>query len=226
LLDSHDPEARKRGAWCAARGEAPQALNVIVDSLTNNREPDAGVRESYIYALGQVGTAQHFGIAVRLVESDAGPFVRQAAWLAAARLDIGRFQQVGDRLRLVDEGWDPVGRAAAWLELGDTRGVVDLLRAAEDGTDAERRFASLSLFRGLAPLLEAVGRWPLDARVGEGDPWPPELVAEVRRRCADLDLQALASAAGQHLARATPVRREIGRLNSTRARLIHLLGIP
>ena len=238
LLKSPNVEARKEGASLATHASAPNAWQYMADALSGHRsdisgadssrgpELDLGVRESFVHALGRTGRARFFDTIAAVLQKDADPHVRIAAWGAAARLDAQRFRELVSRNPAPQDPWDRDALAAAWLELGDTRGVGNLLRAAEDGTDAQRRFASQSLFRGLAPLLEAVGRWPLDARVSEGDPWPPELVAEVRGRCIGLDLQALAGDACQHLAHAMPVRRDIGRLNSTRARLIHLLGIP
>ena len=64
---------------------------------------------------------------------------------------------------------------------------------------------------------------PLAADVTEGQAWPPEFVDEIERRCATLDLQALADDTRQHDQAAARVRRYIMRIDGARAGLINLL---
>lgn len=186
-------------------------------------ESDPDVREAYVYALGRSAATGYFSVIAGVVRGDPHPYVRQTAWLAAARLDAERFRALAAELPPGDDPWDRIGLAAAWVELGDPRGTPDLLRWAVEGDAQQRRTASLALYRGVAPLLEAVGRWPLSQPVVEGESWSPELVAEIARRCAGLDLAALAADTRPHVRRAALVRRNVSRLNAARARLTRLL---
>ena len=68
----------------------------------------------------------------------------------------------------------------------------------------------------MVPLLEAAGRWPLGAELREGQIWPPELLREVQRRCAELDLQRIADDTRPHLAAAKLVQRNAHRVTSAR----------
>lgn len=230
-LQSHDPAVRRQGAQLAARAEAPAAWRCMAALLSAGgaesgsapAEPDPGVREAYVYALGRSGVAGYFPVIAGVIRTDAHPYVRQTAWLAAARLDPERFRALAAALPPGDEPADRIGRGAAWVELGDPRGAPDLLRWAVEGDAQQRKTASLALSRGVAPLLEAVGRWPRSQRVAEEEPWSLELVAEVARRCAGLDLAALADDTRPHVRRAALVRRNVSRLNAARARLTRLL---
>lgn len=223
LLRSQDPASRKLGAWLAAGDHIPEALRYIAMQLHDRREPDANVRESYVYALGRSGDPALLNLVAAAAASDASAYVRQAAWLAAARLDPQRFQVLASRPADHDEPWDQIGRACAWLETGDIRGVDELLRWAVDGTPQQRPVAARALSRSLAPLLDAAGRWPIQFTIEEGQPWPAPLVNEIRQRCQELDLQTIADDTRPHVAHAAPARRNVVRLTHTRARLARLL---
>lgn len=223
LLRAADPDARQRGAWRAAREPTAAALELMAAQLAAGREASPDVRESYVYALGRAGAVRYFDLVAQAVRGDESAFVRQAAWLAAARLDPARFRALAAEVPVGDDPWDRIGLAAAWLTLGDLRGVPDLLDGAADGTPAQRQVCSLALSRGLAPLLEAAGRWPLDAWLRESETWPEALVAEVRRRCLGLDLQAIADDTLAHAARQAALRRNVARLTGARERIARLL---
>lgn len=219
LLHSDDPDDRKQGAWIAADQASPHAHALLAQRLREQHEADPGVREAYVYALGRSGQPQYFDVLAAVIMGDDDAYVRQAAWIGMARVAPDRFRDLTATTPPRDDTWDQVGLAAAWLEVGDTRGVGELLRYAVEGDPQQRRVASLALYRGVAPLLDAVGRWPIQANVREGQPWGPELVAEVRRRCGMLDLQAIADDLRPHLARAAGLRRNVARLTSLRDRL-------
>ncbi len=223
LLESPEPEYRKLGAWLAAGHPAPRAQTVIADRLARGVETDAGVRESYVYALGRTGRAEFFDTIATVLRQEQEPYVRQAAWVAAARTNPDGFRRLAAEVPETDAQWDRLGRACAWLEAGDMRAVGVLFDFAA-GPDAEhRRVASHALYRLVAPLLEAAGRWPLGAAVGDADTWSSALVAEIRRRCNEIDLQAVADDTRPHIQRSAFIRRNVWRLTSTRDRLARVL---
>jgi hypothetical protein len=224
LLRADAPESRRAGAWVAAHEYTPRARGFIWNALAEQKETDPGVREAYVYALGRNGEGLFFDVIADVVETDPDAYVRQAAWLAAARVNPERFRGLAASVAPSDDPWDRIGRAAAWLEVGDLRGIDELLHWAATGQAEQRRVAALALDRTVAPLLETVGRWPIEYSVRESEPWPPELVAEVRLRCGGVNLQAIAGETYPHAARAAAVRRNLGRLNSARGYLAHLLG--
>jgi len=224
MLESDDPGSRKLGAWLTAKADTPCGRQRIAAALRERTEPDVGVRESYVYALGRSARVEFFDTVAAVVRDDPDSYVRQAAWLAASRLDAGRFRELARRVQVGEYPWDRIGLACAWLEVGDPRGARELLHWAVAGDEQQRRVASLALFRGVAPLLEAAGRWPIESTVREGEPWPAELVEEVRRRCEGLDLRAIAEDTRPQVARAALIRRNVGRINNTRERIARLIG--
>ncbi len=225
LLNSAAADDRRRAAALAAEGEAPRIVAALARRLEQNAEPDAGVREAAVHALGRRSSATNAELVHTLAVSDPDAHVRLSAWTALARLDGERFRRVAGERGGSSDLWEATALAAAWLELGDTRGVPTLLDAARDVEHPLRGFACRALFDGVAPLLETVGRWPRDSNVRAGEAWPPELVSEVAARCRLLDLRALASDSRPHVLAAAGVRRDIGRLHGTRARLVRLLGV-
>lgn len=225
LLASADADDRRRAAASAAAGEAPGIIAALAGRLEQGVELDAGVREAAVHALGRRGGAPHGELVHTLAVDDPDAHVRLSAWTALARIDPERFRRAAGARVGSNDSWEANGLAAAWLELGDARGVRTLLETAAEAEHPLRGFACRALFDGVAPLLEAVGRWPLDADVRAGEAWPPELVSEVAARCRTLDLQALARDARPHALAAAGVRRDIGRLHGTRARLVRMLGI-
>lgn len=224
LLQSGDPDAQRLGAWIASTEQAPRAIQLIAQDLVRQRDPD--IREHYVHALGRQGGPEHLDLIARVVREDHSAYVRQAAWVATARLDAARFRALAAEVEERSEAWDQIGRAYAWLEVADVRGVDVLLHWAVEGTTAQRGRAAQALYRGVAPLLEAVGRWPSGAQVEEGDPWPAELVADVRRRCAELDLQQITNDTWPHAVRGKDLRRHAGKVQRARERLAKLLSQP
>lgn len=222
LLQSDDPDERRDGAWLAASERVQPALAWMAAHLPD--EPEFDMRERYIYALGRSRRPAYFDLVAKTACEDPSPYVRGAAWLAAARLDQDRFQLAAHDAPRSPEAWDQIGLAAAWLEAGDVRGLDDLCRWAVEGTPAQRDRASLALVRGIAPLLEAAGRWPLEVELVEGEPWDAGLVAEIRSRCDTIDLPRLAAEARGRLAGDLSLRRETGRVLRARERLARILS--
>jgi hypothetical protein len=221
-LRSPDPQDRKQTAWAIIERPDPVLEAFIVRGVTGN-EPDPDVREAYVYTLGKLGQRRNFAAIESAIDADASGYVRAAAWLAAARCDPEHFRTLTETRRQPEHPWDQIGIAQGWFYLDDVRGVDILLHWALAGDDPQRQIASRALFKWLRPLLDATGRWPIDANVREGQRWPAELVSEVERRCAALDLQAIADDSRRHHAPAERVRRNVTRLTRVRDRLARLL---
>jgi nucleotide-binding universal stress UspA family protein len=225
-LASPDPETRRLGAWMVAHDQTPGAADFLRRALADGTEADPQVRESFAYALSRAGQTGDFDLIADLARTDTSAYVRQAAWVGAARLDPTRFAALVATTPERDEPWDVIGRAYGRLIAGDTRGVPDLLHYAAAGEPAQRQVATLALSRGVAPLLETAGRWPIRYHVREGDPWPAELIAEVARRCAEVDLQAIADDSRPHMARSAALHRNVGRLQRSREHIASYLVTP
>ena len=221
-LQSSDAESRRQGAWCATSEGIVRAIHLVARQLPAERDPS--VRESYVHALGRSGRQEDFDLIAAVVRDDPDARVRQAAWIATARLDERRFRQLTQAVAVRSDAWDRIGIAYAWLETWDVRGVDDLLHWAVEGTPDQRLAAAQALYRHVAPLLEAAGRWPIGGTVREGQEWPAELVAETGRRCAEVNLQAIADDTRPHVARAALVRRNMGKVTHARERLAWLLS--
>jgi hypothetical protein len=221
-MQSPDYEQRKQAAWAAIERPDPELVELMVRGVLGN-EPDAGVREAYVYALGNLGDRRHFAAIETAIDADSSGYVRAAAWLAAARVDPEHFRTLAETRSAPRDAWDRLGVAQARLLLGDMRDVDELLQQARSADGARSQVASRAMYKWLRPLMDAAGRWPADATVREGQPWPLEFVDEIERRCATLDLQAIADDTRQHDAAAAPVRRYIMRINGARQGLISLL---
>ncbi len=215
MLASDDPETRRWGAWEAASEPSAAASAIIAQRLSDQLERAPEVRESFVYALSQSGQREHFDLIAEIVRNDDSPYVRQAAWVAAGRLDPGRFRMLITEVTPRDDPWDEIGRADGWLFAGDVRGVPALLRWARDGTTEQRQVASMALLHRVAPLLEVAGRWPIDADTTQGKVWSTDFVDEIARRCAQLDLQAVLDDTRAYAERTARIRRDVGRLHNT-----------
>jgi len=220
-LRDPDPQVRKQGAWELIEHPDPSLLRSLTAGILG-AERDPNVREAYVYTLGRVGDPQYFAAIESAIDLDPSGYVRAAAWLAAARLDPHHFRTLA-ATRPAHSAWDRIGLLQAELYLGQMSGVGELLDWARRGDAAQRQVACRALFKWLRPLLEAVGRWPLEADVREGREWPTGLIAEIERRCAGLALQELADDARQHAATAARVQRNVGRLTRARDGLAGLL---
>lgn len=231
MLRSEDPQRRKLGAWLAVEQEAAPAMAFIARQLEQHRESVADIRESYVYALGQFGAAQHFEMVAALITDDPSGYVRQAAWLAAARIDRDRFRALADQAMdmlassqpATNDAWDQIGLANACLRIGDVQAVPTLLYWAQNGNPDQQLVACGALHKGLAPLLEAAGRWPLGMELLEGQIWSPNLLDELARRCVELNLQAIADDTWPRLEAAARVQRDARRLTSARNWIVRIL---
>lgn len=221
LLRSDDSEARQRGAWQAAHEDTPWAAHLLPSLLEKETVPAA--REALVYALGRAGTAASFDALLDVARTDATPYVRHSAWLAAARVAPQQFATTADKLTPGPDAWDRIGWAQAWLEVGDARGVPDLLALLDSAQRDHALGARGAVLRYVAPLLEMVGHWPLAAPSEAADEWTPAFVAELRARCAAVDLAELARALATDRTRLTRVQHDVGRLHRARERIARLL---
>jgi hypothetical protein len=217
LLKSPDPQDRKRGAWLAVERREVIAKSIMAFTLEQRTEADPDVREAFIYALGRMGFSD-WHLVARYAREDESGYVRQAAWLALARIQPLEFADLV-RKREKPDSWDRLGIAQGWLVLGDTRGLADLFEAALDGQEGQATIAGRALSRDLRPPLDVAGRWPLGFVPPEGQPWPPELVREVQKRCQEVDVAAVIADSRPHLEKAQQVSRNLLRLTRARERI-------
>jgi hypothetical protein len=221
-LRSPDPQTRKQAAWAVTESPGPNLEAFLIRGIIGaERDPD--VREAYVYALGRLEDSRNFAAIESAIDSDPSGYVRAAAWLAAARCDPQHFRTLAETHAPPDDPWDRIGIGQGRLFLGDVCGIGELLHWAGAGSDSQRLAAARALLKGLRPLLDAAGRWPIDADVAEGEPWPAELVGEIERRCATLDLQAIMDDLRRHRVPAERVRRNVLRLTGAREHLARLL---
>lgn len=222
-LQSADAESRRRAAARVVDAPFPAALDVIADALVRRKHEDADTRESFVHALGRVGGRAHMAAVEALIDSDPSGFVRAAAWLALARIDAEHMRTMRGADRVRSDPWDRLGVAQARLAVGDVSEAEVLMALVETGEPGQRQVASRALHKWLRPLLEAAGRWPLDADPAEGETWPRELVHRVRQECRELRLQELADAVWPRVAAAHAVHLNVKRITSARNRLARVL---
>lgn len=223
MLQSNDAEQRKHGAWATSDRRILRAAEFMASQLDQDREEVADVRESYVYALGRCGFQEFFAAVEQRTWNEPSGFVRAQAWVAAARLDGARFKALLAAAPPRDDAWDRLGMAIGRLEVGDMSALGDILPIARDGTPDQRAFACQALDRSLTPLLEAAGRWPIDAPLDPIEPWPAQRIDEAAARLANLDIQAVADSTRPRLVAAQPVRRIVRRLTNARGRIADLI---
>lgn len=221
-LLSEEPQARKEAAWATIERPDPALAAIMIRGVLGD-EPDPDVREAYVYSLGKLSDPRHLAAIESAIDQDPSGCVRSAAWLAAARCDPQHFRTLAATRRQPERPWDQIGVAQGRLCLGDVRDVAKLLHWARAGDGSQRQVASRALFKWLRPLLDTAGRWPADCGVQVGQAWPPELVDEVERRCAGLNLQAVADDNSRHRESGDQVRRNVGRITRFRDGLAELL---
>ncbi|RMF82038.1 MAG: hypothetical protein D6744_06445, partial [Planctomycetota bacterium] len=214
-LRSDSPAERKRAAWKAIDSDDPRLLDIVRAGALGG-ETDDDVREAFVYALGKRRNAGFFEDIASVIRNDPSGYVRAAAWLAAARSDPRRTQALAADPALPDSDWDRLGRAQGLLAAGDASRVGELLDWAQRGDASQRVVAARALYKWLRPALDSVGRWPLGADVREGEVWPAEFIDELRRRCAQLDLQAVIDDMRPHLAEIEHFRSQLRRVTSAR----------
>jgi hypothetical protein len=205
--------------------EAPYdaALLAIEQRIVHRREPDIETREAFVHALGRAGRREHVAAVEFVIDGDESGYVRAAAWLALSRIDPEHVRTLLAADRPPADAWDRIAAAQARLLIGDTSQVEALLSAAEKGEPGPREVASRALHKGLRPLLEAVGRWPLDADPREGQIWPLELVAEARDRCNALPLRRISDETWPQIAAADRVRFNVRKLTNARDRIARVI---
>jgi hypothetical protein len=221
-LRSADPSTRKQAAWRIVERPDPLLAAYLVEGVLG-AESDPDVREAFVYSLGKLADPHNFAAIEIAIDSDPSGYVRAAAWLAAARCDPEHFRTLVTTRSPPTAVWDRIGQGQGWLLIGNVRGVEDLLRQAVEGDAPQRQVCARALSHWLRPLLDAAGRWPIDAQVSPGQSWPPDLVSEVKRRCTVLDLQAIADDTRRLSESARRVGRNVRRLTRARDLLAGLL---
>lgn len=236
-LDAADPQARRVAAWAVAESPIHSAVDVIRHKLTSAGEPRPDVREAFVYALGHAGAPGDFDLVHGIAVSDASGYVRQAALLAAARVDPDRCRALlegqaapraaavgsASQPRSTPDPWDTLAAAQARLSLGDAGGVPALLALARGADPSRQEVACRALYKWLRPALVSAGRWPLGADVRPGEIWPAGLVNQVERRCSEIDLPNLIEQTRVHERRSETIRRDTARWTGARRRLIGIL---
>lgn len=218
-LRSDDPEERKNAAWELAEEPDGFAESYIAGGLMGG-EASPDVRESYAYCLGQLRKPENLPAIRFALEHDESGYVRAAAWLAVARIAPDEFRALIPESTSEDD-WDRLGIAMGRIFLGDASSVDVVLHLAAEGTWDQRAVACRMLAMRLRPLLDCVGRWPIEAE-GTG-PWDPAVVREIERRCEGVDLAAVYQRLSEQLERTHDVRREIGRIHGAQRRIAKLL---
>ncbi len=222
-LAAADSATRKRAAWRVAERQDQSQAHQLAAILDRAGEADPDVREALVHSLGLMREPLHFATAARVAELDESGYVRQAAWLAAARLDPERLRTfVADRPPPHDS-WDRIGQAVGRLTAGDAAGVSALIEVAASGPPDARQHATHLIQTRLAPLLELAGQWPLAPPSLEQGHWPAKFLLELSQRCQRIDLDALARRALRLEESARRLRRDIGRITHGRERLARLL---
>ena len=223
LLTSPHEEARRQGAWQAVKRSSRPAADFMYAALSQDRELSPGVRESYVYAMGRMPLKSALPLLLRLARTDESGFVRQAAWVTAARLNFEQFRAAAREVENRADTWDRIGIAAALIEADDCSQLDLLFDAAANGDDFQRNIAGAVLRRYLRPLMQAAGRWPVNADISVDGIWSPAFIAEVRRRAASLNLPQIAAYSRPEQQGTEALRRAIGRIYGARARLVHAL---
>lgn len=225
-LKSPDPAVRMRGAEQAGASRSPELISRLHMACMGDEHDDA-VRAVAVAALGMCDDPNQFAAVEFVVDVDASGPVRAAAWLAAARLDPRRAQELLERHADRTDAWDRLGQAQARLCAGDARDLAVILDAAASNDAVLARSAAEALGRWLRPVLDAAGRWPLTANPPAVGPWPRELVEELRQRCAALDMVAATLETRRALDRAVVARRMERRLATGREQIAAVLwGTP
>ncbi len=94
MLTAREPELRKQGAWQICLRSTGRGSDFLIDALARGSESNPDVREAYVYALGRLHMSDCFDLLLRTAREDPSGYVRQAAWVAAARADLPRFRAV------------------------------------------------------------------------------------------------------------------------------------
>lgn len=214
-LQSSNPEVRKKAAWDSMRLGDP-ALELSLARHLTSGEPDDGVREAIAYSLGHATSGAAPPALSMAVDLDDSGFVRAAAWLALARTDEKRFTAAAELHADRDDLWDRLGIAQGRLWLGDTLGTATVFEAALKGDSLQHWVATRAIQRSIRPLLDAVGRWPLEQAADE---WPPGSVERIQSACERVNLAALSKDCRAPLAAAQDVRQYVRKLASASDRI-------
>jgi HEAT repeat protein len=220
-LNASTAEFRKRAAWRIAGEDARGYVDELVAALP--RERDDGAREAYIYALGHVGNPTHAPIIEQVLETEADGFVRQAAWLALARLAPERFIALRGQAGMVRDRWDRLGIAIARIDRGNFSALSTLLEIAEDPDISRRYIARRAIEKYVQPWMEIAGRWPLEAATQPIEQWTPATLAEIRRRAAEIAISDVVVEVAAALEHAEPMRTSLRRMTRTRDWMAGLL---
>lgn len=196
---------------------------MIRAAVREGTERDPRALEAFVYALGLVGAASDWDLLAGVARQHPDGYVRQAAWLAAARIDDDHCRSLLAGAPYVGDDWERLGRAAAQCELGSADGIPVLLEMARDGSDAQRVVASRCIAKYVKPALEALGRWPLDLEAPAGAAWRTDELERIAARCGAPNLASVIASVEVNERRSREIRRKQLRLTRARERIARVL---
>ena len=234
VLATGDADSRRAVLWRVADHGRVALTPSVARLLATDASRD--VREAAAYCLGRLASSAAGPPLSAALDNESSGFVRQAIWLALARADAPAFRQraaasasqlATERDHSADQDpnadWDELGVIQGRMELGDYRDLERLFALAASADAWPRQLACRAVQRWVAPLMDAAGCWPLAAEDGPPHEWPPELLAEIRRRALTLRMQPLADDCRRHLARAHDIQVYRAKLNKASALLAKVL---
>lgn len=222
IIREGDGEKAKQTVWWVADGPRPRFLPAIADALART-DISNDYREALVYSLGRIGAPESIPLLRQTLATAADGIVRQAAWLALARIDRTAFYAALEESDRAHSPWDRLGIAQGQLQLYDKAGLDVIVGFARDGDANQQQIACRILGKTVRPILETVGMWPAHAEPLPGEIWPRELVELVARRAADIDFVHVIEDSRPHKEGAEFVERNVRRIVSGRDHLAKFL---
>lgn len=212
ILRTEDGQRAKEAAWWVTDNQRIQYAHVVREALCRP-EISADFRESLVYTLGRIRDREAVPLLKARLKAEKEGNVRQATWLALARIDDSAFREaIADADEVKLDAWDQLGIAQGRLENADFRGAETAIRFARNGTEDQRVIASRALEKTVRPVLEVAGYWPIEFEPQPGDIWSDELVDIVEKRLAIVRPAQIVADTLQHQKLAAGVQRNVRRI--------------
>lgn len=220
-LRTGDGATAKQAAWWVADHGRIQYAAVIREALQRPEISD-DYREALVYTVGRLEDADAAPALREVLDNSDSGVVRQAAWVALARISASIFRTTVQE-RAARDVWDELGFAQGRLYIGETGAVAAVLRIAGEGDINQRQIACRAITRVIRPILEAAGRWPAAFDPRPGDIWALDQIDLVAGRIRTVDLAAVAEGTLRHAEAAGGVQKNVRRLASGSDHIARLL---